>query len=375
MNTPTPSRGTPDPFEVDPLTHALSGFVERHRAFVVRASRWETRAYREELAERRIDRPVFITGLARSGTTILLEFAAGLSGVATHRYRDFSLLHTPIWWNGFLDRTPRRESAPVERSHQDGIAVTPESPEAMEEPLWMTWFPRSHDPAVSQVLGARDGNADFEAFFRDHLRKILFLRQGRRYVSKNNYNLTRMQYLLHLFSDAKFVIPIREPVGHLASIMRQQKLFAEGERRQPKAIDHLRRVGHFEFGLDRRPINPGAAERIREIAALWAAGLEVRGWARYWKLMADFVAKQLRADPALRKAAVCVPFERFCENPAEVLTRLCEHCEFDGASARIAEFAARVRVPNYYTHGFTDADLAVIREETGGVEWPAALSV
>jgi hypothetical protein len=80
---------------------------------------------------------------------------------------------------------------PAERSHGDGIAVTSESPEAFEEPLWMAFFEGQHDPSASAVLDRRARCPAFERFYRDHIRKLLAVRGGRRYVAKGNYNLTR----------------------------------------------------------------------------------------------------------------------------------------------------------------------------------------
>src|SRR5690606_28203259 len=49
----------------------------------------ETDVRRSRLDRIAIDRPIFITGLARSGTTILLDLFSRLEPVGTHRYRDF----------------------------------------------------------------------------------------------------------------------------------------------------------------------------------------------------------------------------------------------------------------------------------------------
>jgi hypothetical protein len=122
--------------------------------------------------------------------------------------------------------------------------------------------------------------------------------------------------------------------------------------------------------LERRPVNSGNTAGILQITALWEQGEEVRAWARYWKLTADFVVGQLENDDALRRASILVSFERLCETPAQVLDRICAHCGFDGAAGRVVEFAARIKAPAYYSPEFSDTDLAVIREETDGVKWP-----
>src|SRR5690606_31841602 len=137
---------------------------------------------------------------------------------------------------------------------------------------------------------------------------LLAVRGRRRYVAKGNYNVTRLAYLHRLFPDARFVIPVRDPVWHIASLIKQQTLFAEGQRARPEALRHLQRVGHFEFGLDRRPIHTGDARAVAEIARLWDGGEEVLGWARYWALVHDHIADRLAGDAALRDASLVVRY-------------------------------------------------------------------
>ena len=57
----------------------------------------------------------------------------------------------------------RSDAPPAERAHKDRILVTPDSPEAMEEVLWMRFFPAVHDEAASQVLDAATSNAGVRA--------------------------------------------------------------------------------------------------------------------------------------------------------------------------------------------------------------------
>ena len=283
-------------FDVAPWMDRLGGLIERHPARWIKLGGLETHLVASSLADVRVERPIYVTGLARSGTTILLETLARHPEVATHRYRDFPMLFTPYAWNRWLELVPRQQEAPAERSHGDGIAVTSESPEAFEEPLWMAFFPELHDAAQSAVLDGATHHPLFERFYRDHIRKLLAVRGRRRYVAKGNYNVTRIGYLAKLFPDARFVIPVRDPVWHIASLMKQHRLFLDGQRDNPAARRHLRRVGHFEFGEDRRPIRIGDGATTAEIVALWRAGEEVRGWARYWAQVHHHIADLMERE-------------------------------------------------------------------------------
>ena len=341
--------------------HMFSTLAERHQALLLRLGRWETSSAGDALAEQTIDRPIYVTGLARSASTILLELLAAHPEVATHQYRDFPLIPIPLWWNWFLDRAGRKDSQPVERAHKDRIAVTPESPEAMEEVLWMAFFADCHNPAVSNVLSEQDSAPEFEAFYRDHIRKLLLLRHGKRYLAKGNYNVSRLGFLRKLFPDACFVVPVRDPVGHIASLLKQHRLFCAEETRDPQILDYMRRSGHFEFGLDRRPTNFGDLETVQRIQELWQAGREVEGSALYWASVYGYVADLIERDPAIAERTLLVHYDDLCAEPDATLERLYRHCGLEVAEPVRREQAARIAAPTYYKAGFADDEIGLIR--------------
>lgn len=349
-------------FNVAPWMDRLGGFIERHPALWIKLGSLETHLVASSLAHVRVERPIYVTGLARSGTTILLEILARHPEVATHRYRDFPMLFTPYAWNRWLELVPRKEEAPAERSHGDGIAVTSESPEAFEEPLWMAFFPELHDATQSAVLDGATHHPLFERFYRDHIRKLLAVRGRRRYVAKGNYNVTRIGYLAKLFPDARFVIPVRHPVWHIASLMKQHRLFLDGQRDNPAARRHLRRVGHFEFGEDRRPIRISNGATTAEIVALWQAGEEVRGWARYWAQVHHHIADLMGREQGA--AIRIVRYEDLCASSQATLRDVLDHCALPAGERLLSDAARRLHQPTYYRPRFSAADLAIIAEET-----------
>lgn len=346
-----------DAFQVDPVSHYLGGFVSRHKRLWIRLGNLETWMLKDELAGIAVHQPIYIAGLARSGSTILLELLARHHETASHRYRDYPLLFTPHFWNRYLERTPRPDDRPAERTHKDGIFITPESPEAFEEVLWMAFFPEIHDPAESSVLDSESDHEEFERFYRDHIRKLLFVRGARRYLSKGNYNITRLEYLLRIFPDARFIIPVREPLWHIASLMKQHRLFLNGQKDNPRAVAHLRRVGHFEFGVDRRPINTGDAAEIENIMALWQSGAEIEGWARYWSHIHNFLADRLARNPLLKEAARVVRYEDLCRAPGEAMAGILSHCGLPPSDELLETAEKTIRFPAYYRPDFTPRQL------------------
>jgi hypothetical protein len=371
MNSPSPLPSGKPQFEVPTWMHLLSGWVHRRPDTWIRLGNLETRLVGDALIGIDIDRPVYIAGLARAGTTVLLEQLARHPDVTTHRYIDYPPVLTPYWWNRWLALVPQArgeaQGEARERAHRDGIAVTAQSPEAFEEMVWMAFFPHLHDPQRESTFHAATAHPEFERFYRDHIRKLLAVRGGRRYVAKGNYNLTRLPYLLRLFPDARFVVAVRDPVWHIASLMKQHALFCQGERETPRALDHMRRAGHYEFGLDRRPVNVGNQAETERIIACWESSAEVEGWARYWAALYGYLADLLERDSAVAGATLVVRYEALCGQPVATLQKVLAHAALPLPTAAVATAAAGLRAPTYYSPAFDSDELALIGELTGAV--------
>jgi hypothetical protein len=351
-------------FRVEPWIDWIGGHVARRTRLWQWLGDWETRMLAREIGEIEISAPIFVGGLARSGSTILLECLDSHPGTVSHRYRDYPGVLAPVLWDRVSARAYANRSTPVERAHRDGITVTPDSPEAIEEMLWMAFHPNAHDPARDNSVRGGGFDARFADFYRDHIRKLLWLRQGSRYLSKNNYNLARLGGLVELFPDARVIVPVRGPVAHIASLMRQHALFSAAETRHPAARRYMQRVGHYEFGLDRRPINVGDAETTRTVRDLWRDGRELEAWSLYWANLHKYLAGSLQENAALRDATLIVRFEDLCVDPQGMLDRIFAHARLSADSAWIAKMAQRIRTPAYYDVPFNEPELATIRELT-----------
>lgn len=297
----------------------------------------ETRRYRRELEPLRIVKPIFLTGLARSGTTILLEQLAKVPGVATHRYRDFPFLMTPIDWNRFVRRFAAG-AQPVERPHKDRIQITTESPEAFEEPLWDHFFPQAHSPTALHRLTAETRNEEFANFFRDHLRKILFLRQGTRYLSKENYNVARIEYLGRVFPDARFLVPVRDPFSHVQSLVKQHQLFCDYDQKDRRVHRYLAMAGHYEFGPQRCPIRLDAASGDAILAA-WRQNRDYEGYAIQWSAIYRHISDLHHRGDELASRILPVRYEDLCAAPYETMQQILAHIDLPGESVTREDLA------------------------------------
>jgi hypothetical protein len=358
------SKATRSDFQVTGWSHAVGGFVAKHQSLILKLAEAETKALEDHLAANPVKAPIYVCGMARAGTTILLDALSSHPDVGTHRYSDYPLVHLPYWWARLAGHMLKSDAPPAERAHRDRILVTPHSPEAMEEALWMTFFEGLHDSGKFHMLDQDTANADFERHYRAHIGKLLLARGRSRYVCKGNYNISRLAYLKKLFADARFIIPVREPAAHIESLMRQHAHFSKGLVDNPAGREHLKRIGHFEFGPDRSPINVGTASDIVE---LWERGDEIRGWARYWARLYGFIAGQMERTGRLDGAMLLVRYEDFCRAPEMILRQVVAHAGLNAPDSFIEDFARRVSSPTYYSSTLSKADRVVIAEETGTV--------
>ena len=287
----------------------------------------ESRMMAGRLAEFEVKKPIFITGLARAGTTILLETLTTADNVATHRYRDFPFIMTPIFWNRFVSLFAAQQDS-VERPHKDRIKITRESPDAFEEPIWQHFFPFLHDPEALHKLDSDVTNTAFEKFYIEHIKKILLIRKGSRYLSKANYNLTRIAYISSIFPDARYLIPVRHPLLHVESLVRQHRIFKDYASQNPQVTEYLKSVGHYEFGPQRRPVCL-TREGGRRIVSAWEKGDDHLGYAIQWAEIYRFVAHLQAERTDLAGRMLVIRYEDFCSDPRKEIQRILKFSELN----------------------------------------------
>lgn len=233
---------------------------------------------------RRLDvhRPIFLTSLPRSGTTLMLEVLARLPSVASHCYRDMPFVLSPLLWEA-LSRSFRTPAEPRERAHRDGMKIGYDSPEAFEEVLWRACWPEKFGRDGIALWADDEDAGEFRAMFVSHMQRIVAVRSGgasgqRRYLSKNNANIARIGFLRRLFPDAMFVIPFRGPVDHAGSLLRQHLRFAALHQQDAFARRYMEDIGHFEFGMLHRPVGFRGLDAVR----LRHRRDTLEYWIAYW---------------------------------------------------------------------------------------------
>jgi hypothetical protein len=292
----------------------------------------ESRRFRDRIDPEHARRPILVTSLPRAGTTVLLEALAGVPELATATYRHMPFPLLPLLWAEPSRRFARAER-PAERAHGDGVKVGFDSPEAFEEPVWMAFWPEHYRDGAIRPWTADARDDSFEAFVRRHMAKVVAAGgpAARRYLSKNNANLARLDLLAAAFPDATLVVPFRDPWAQTASLLRQHRRFLELHARDPFARRYMEGLGHFEFGAALRPIafrgappDPATADRPEFWLHCWVDAFET--------LLA-----------AATPQVVLVDHDRLSADPAPHLAALAAALDLDAAA--LGSSAARFRPP------------------------------
>src|SRR5262245_60775259 len=135
---------------------------------------------------------VFVTGLPRAGTTLVLELLYGTGEFETLTYRDMPFILAPLLW-GKISGPLRKAGEKVERAHGDGMMVSFESPEAFEEVVWLAFLRRAivNEHTLSPVARAAV-TEELASALQGSVRKLLLRARAPggstkpRYLSKNN---------------------------------------------------------------------------------------------------------------------------------------------------------------------------------------------
>jgi hypothetical protein len=275
--------------------------------------------------------PIFVTSLPRAGTTILLTALASLPGLASHTYRDMPFVMAPMLWSRFSGSF-QKGSDLKERAHRDGIQVGYDSPEAFEEILWRSFWPDKFSTTGIDLWTEADATPETREFFRKHFAKIVALRCPRdampgRYISKNNANIARLDLIPAMFPDADIVVPIREPMAHASSLLRQHLNFLDQHQSDAFTKRYMRDIGHLEFGELHRPIRFPGFEAESEPAKLSPETLDY--WLAYWVAAFNYVKER-------RGRLLIVAHSEICNNGLATVQRIFQALNIDQPSKESA---------------------------------------
>ncbi|GGB97041.1 hypothetical protein GCM10011494_14390 [Novosphingobium endophyticum] len=251
---------------------------------------------------------VFVTGLARAGTTVLLRHLHRSGPFRSLTYRDMPFVLAPQLWKRFSSRWQQRREERL-RAHGDRIMVSADSPEAFDEVFWRIFT--GPDYIRPEGLAPYQPDEAVLARFRSYIAAILASGDPgqQRYLSKNNNNILRLPALRDALPEALFVIPFRHPADQASSLHRQHALFCRMQGETPFVRSYMDWLAHHEFGQGHRPFLFGGGP----------PGDLAPQSPDYWLEMWTRTHEALAGDVHERNVFVC--YEELCTN-ADVWNRL-----------------------------------------------------
>lgn len=209
-------------------------------------------------AAAKTERHVFVSGLARAGTTVLMRQFYATGAFRSLTYRDMPFVLAPNLWRK-LAGASKKELAAAERAHGDRILVDADSPESLDEVFWRIFA--GDEYIAADHLRPHTPDAETRDRFVKYVSAILAAQDGDapRYLSKNNNNILRLAAVRAAFPNALIVVPFRDPISHAGSLLRMHREFGDMQGDDAFVKSYMTWLAHHEFGHDHRPFKFGDA--------------------------------------------------------------------------------------------------------------------
>ena len=318
----------------------------------------ENDLFKKQLAGVELIRPVFVTGLPRAGTTLLLELLYDTGQFASFTYRHMPFVLNPLLWNRLSARS-RKQGELQERAHGDGMLVSYDSPEAFEEVLWISYLGKSvfNEHGMRPLTPADLDNPFREAFV--NLASKLVCLKGQdtqaasttlpRYLSKNNANLSRLAAIRSVFPDADLLLCYRHPSTHVASLHSQHLRFLKMHRDDAFARHYMRMIGHHDLGENFRAIRFSDKIDLDPTEPLF--------WLQYWIDAYRFVLEHAPEHTQF------LGYESLLDNGAANLRQLATRLGLNESSTvTLTASATRLRAPGSRAESLSDLSLDLAAE-------------
>jgi|MDTG01.4.fsa_nt_gb hypothetical protein len=171
---------------------------------------------------------IFITGMPRAGTTAVLNYIYYSGLFSSLLYKDMPFLFSPNFQSLL---SFNRKISLSKRVHDDGIMINLDSPEAFDE-VFLNNFEK-------HVL---------EIEFLNYVQLVIKKHKKRRYISKNNYNYKRINFLKKVFPSSKILVIFRNPLDQSFSLLNQHINFSNLHKTNAFSKKYMKSLYHFEFG-------------------------------------------------------------------------------------------------------------------------------
>jgi hypothetical protein len=308
------------------------------------------RRMKVDTSDIQVDRPIFLVGLPRSGTTVLQDIMCAHPDVA---YITNAMNSNPrSFWATEALRKRLNLDFTGERFLDDGVMIGPGTANEGHGFL-MSWL--DIDPwslEAPHYNGERRPGE--QAVLRAHetIRKVIWCFGGgqKRFFMKNPGLVTHTRFIKELFPDARIIHVVRDPRMVANSLI---KLYYRHRDQEAYVRARLRRPVNGQHPFVPYPRVPNLGQYVEEYGAD-----SIQTTARVWR---DAIAclDEMRPElPYLHE----LRHEDLVANPAEEIAKLLRFCELDDVGDSGAPFWQKVDELRVVPPGKAYRDFGVVEE-------------
>jgi hypothetical protein len=251
---------------------------------------------------------ILITGLARSGTTSLLNELVKNDLVFSLKYQNMPFVLAPKFQNILYNKS-RLDLNPIERSHKDGIYIDEFSPEAFDE----VFFKVYEEVKFTKKDKLLQYESSYINKYLDFINHCLLVKQKNIYLTKNNNHILRLSQLIET-QKFKILVTFREPLSHASSLLKQHIIHSKLQESDSFSLNYMNYLGHNEFGLNHKFF----LFKKHRIDVLQYTGNNywLAQWINYYHYILELI-ERLQNDKFL-----LVPFNDWCEKKPKLIEKI-----------------------------------------------------
>ncbi len=247
---------------------------------------------------------VIISGLARAGTTSLMNKLSDFPEFVSLSYANMPFLMSPNIWKRYYN--PKTKIL-KERSHKDGIMIGFNSIEALEEYFFKVKADDSYilENSLNQYSIPEEHYTDYLNYQRN-----ITADESKIYLAKNNNFILRYKSVREFNDDFLMVILYRDPLTHAASLLEKHQDYIVLQSDDEFVQEYMNWLGHHEFGLSQKQFlfeGDSLIEGDKESLDYW-----LKIWINYYSYV-------LNID---HPKTYFINYDDFCSSPEKVIERL-----------------------------------------------------
>lgn len=248
---------------------------------------------------------VIISGLARAGTTSLMNDIAKIDSFRSLSYANMPFLMAPNLWAKFYKP---KQTELKERSHKDGIMIGLSSNEALEEYFFKV---KANDSYISNTYLKEYclSEEDYNDYIDYH--RIIRKSNHELYLAKNNNFLLRYKSMRAFNKDFLMVILFREPLSHASSLLDKHLDYQKQQNEDNFILEYMNWLGHHEFGNNQKQF---LFENSIEIKDTDKESIDY--WLRVWINYYNY------ALTISDRNTIFVNYDDYCSKPQQVIEKV-----------------------------------------------------